>query len=226
MQIGNLLPIAKIQYCLPDGQYRVNFKRDALLALSLPVSVFLCQNFDTSCQAKPLEFAEMLKQSKIEYPNKQSARIKVYHASLLAISNVKAERAHIDLGSPFLEEETSLKTPMETPLEATGKVMVTKYKSNLNSGDYEKSWICVAPSLLVGQNNAGEAYIFQLIGLPVYSQGNKVGFVIDYFENGAHGVLVVEDLEKSEVMLPYVSKHAHLADDLTHINAPQFANFL
>ena len=79
-------------------------------------------------------------------------------------------------------------------------------------------WICIEKRLLEATQGI---YLYQIIGIPVYCAGIDRGVIKDYFETGAHGVLVVKASDGHEIMVPYVDEFVRvdLANQRAEIEA-------
>lgn len=71
-------------------------------------------------------------------------------------------------------------------------------------------WICIEKRVLV--NDKESIYFFEILGCSVKEDRNSktVGVVRDFFENGAHGVIVVKLVTGEECLIPFIKNFVEL----------------
>ena len=77
---------------------------------------------------------------------------------------------------------------------------------NENPEDVKGSWLCIEKEIL---ENSADLYLFQFMGSAIYEKegSDPIATVTDYFNNGAHGILVAKVIDGKEVMIPFVDQY-------------------
>ncbi len=218
MGVIDLVPVGRIGRCLKGDDYKVTYKGDGLVNLGLPTELWLCKTDSLSeNQTGILEFCR--KGYQIHKSTSLLGKVKV-----VKMWARTAQASHIHL-------------QVIKSIDALTPDMVTE-----SALDLKGLWLCIEKARLIEHSKSAEPYLFQLLGLYVFSRGRKVATVTDYFETGAHPVLVTSILEEAkykdkssfeqteeqgkEIMLPFTTEHVHLADSLSHVEVPDFQTFV
>ena len=191
-----LIPIAHKKQKIGAHKYKVTCKGDGLASLELPTQVWLYRHSEMEEDAKGI--AKIATRS----IDPELANGSLQCASLTAVSALASAYPHLEIHSP-------LDTQKETAS---------------SSSNAEGSWLCVPKLQLSSQSK--ETFVFQILGLPVFSSGEEVAKVIDYFETGAHGIIVASCLQSAkEVMIPFIEQYSSLNQELKQLEVTAFHDF-
>ena len=95
-----------------------------------------------------------------------------------------------------------------------------------NYQDLKGAWVCISKDAVVEKNDG--LYVFQLKGLEVFEtqESDACGVIVDYFETGAHGILVAKLPDGEECMIPFVDEIVTYDADKKRLIVENFKDFL
>lgn len=88
------------------------------------------------------------------------------------------------------------------------------------------SWLCIPREWLV--RDTDDLYVFQLLGGMVRTspESEDVAVVKDFFDSGAHGVLVLETSDGREFMIPFLDQFVEVRDGGHLLIIEKFYDFI
>ena len=117
------------------------------------------------------------------------------------------------------------------------KILRTLNKEDMNEEEIRNnlrySWICIEQKTLFKYKPSETLFLYEILNWPIYSdEENRIHFanVIDYFDSGAHGVLVCEptrnESETQQVLIPFTEKFVHVNQEKREIYIKHFNDFI
>ncbi|MDH5657333.1 MAG: hypothetical protein OEZ34_15585, partial [Spirochaetia bacterium] len=87
------------------------------------------------------------------------------------------------------------------------------------------SWICIDKDIL---NEDSSLFVFQFMNSEVYEKddGESIAIVVDYFDNGAQGILVTKTNDGIEVMVPFIDEFVTFNKAEKKMLIPSFRQFI
>ena len=251
MEATELVAIARLKQRLGGNRYKVTSKGDGLKSLCLPADVWLYRPLQHKDDVKqilkiatlgpqiiegslqPVKLIKVCLQSsiysRVELSFSQHTKVEAPQKTA-PIEKLSSQRNSFSIDNKLdtKNAEKNLRRTQQNVFAIDNRLSLSNAVAlespTCFAGGEKGLWLCAQKTQLNIEEDA--PFLFQVLGLTIVSAGKKVAKVVDYFETGAHGILVVSSLQDGrEIMIPFVAEHVRIDKDLNWIEVPNFHYF-